>query len=181
MEQAFPQALPGDGVLSTFTRPSFLFWPAAEVRTVSRGTRGECGPRVRGFCRAPAVQVHRDREPVDGPGVPERCAHVAGHGEPGGASAVPVQGLRGEARVRGECARLCQRRSTRSPRLPLGPRPGWRADADARHGAFAAAGARAAGRAGVARRPLCPATHPRGAFGSGGGPAEVVQAQRRGQ
>ena len=30
----FPQALPGGGVLSRFTRPQLLFWPASEVATL---------------------------------------------------------------------------------------------------------------------------------------------------
>ena len=31
LDHKFPQALPGEGLLSSLTRPSFLFWPAQEV------------------------------------------------------------------------------------------------------------------------------------------------------
>ena len=34
LEKAFPQALPGSGMLARLTRPSFLFWPPADAANV---------------------------------------------------------------------------------------------------------------------------------------------------
>ena len=50
----FPQALPGDAILSRFTRPSFLFWPEGQTEAPSGavpslGSRPACseGGRLR--------------------------------------------------------------------------------------------------------------------------------------
>ena len=38
LDQTFSQALPGDAVLSRFTRPSFLFWPGHETEQLFGAT-----------------------------------------------------------------------------------------------------------------------------------------------
>ena len=38
LDHDFPQALPGEGLLARFTRPSFLYWPANKVPTLFGAT-----------------------------------------------------------------------------------------------------------------------------------------------
>ena len=69
--EQFPQALPGDGLLSKFTRPSFLCWPGdraealfgAKVSGVLRRRAGEMGKELAGVIARP---LYKCTEEVDG-------------------------------------------------------------------------------------------------------------------
>ncbi len=78
VRQPFPQALPGDSLLSQFTRPSFLCWPECDADMVfgSRvsGLLRESAARVRKqFAGAVARPLYQCTEVVDG----HMCSNVA--------------------------------------------------------------------------------------------------------
>ena len=81
LDHAFPQALPGDGVLSRFTRPSFLFWPedqtlqlfGADVHGGLSERAAEVGLEFAGIIARPLYMCME----VVGPGAGNLCENVA--------------------------------------------------------------------------------------------------------
>ena len=76
--QQFPQALPGDGLLSKFTRPSFLCWPEADAdvlfgTTVSGVLRRRAGMVQKEFAGVIARPLYQCTALVDG----HMCSKVA--------------------------------------------------------------------------------------------------------
>ena len=76
--QQFPQALPGDGLLSKFTRPSFLCWPEADTdvlfgTAVSGVLRGRADMVQKEFAGVVARPLYQCTALVDG----HMCSNVA--------------------------------------------------------------------------------------------------------